>query len=115
MAEDDKNTQSLISDFLELMGLEVELAGNGIEALDLFVKNRFDMVLTDLQMPFMDGFRLANHIKKKSPDVPVVLLTGAGREEVLMKVKKGPFHSVMFKPFKIADLQKTIQVALASV
>ncbi len=115
VAEDDKNTQYLISDFLELMGLDVAVADNGIEALDLFIKSCFDMVLTDLQMPFMDGFSLANQIKKRSPGTPVVLLTGAGRQEVLMKVKKGPFHSVIFKPFKIAELQRTIQGALASM
>ncbi len=112
VVEDNKNTQKLISDCLELMGFEVASADNGIEALNLFFKSCFDMVITDLQMPFMDGFNLASQIKKKSPLTPVILLTGAGREEVLMKVNEGLFYSVMFKPFKPADLKKEIHEVL---
>jgi CheY-like chemotaxis protein len=65
-------------------------------------------------MPVMDGLRLATHIKKRSPSTPVILLTGSDREVVLKKVERGPVDSVIFKPFGMEDLQKTVQGALES-
>jgi CheY-like chemotaxis protein len=96
------------------MGFEVALAGNGIEALSVFLDSSFDLVLTDLQMPIMDGLSLASHIKERSPSTPVILLTGSDRETVRKKVERGPFDSVIFKPFRLEDLQRTVQGALAS-
>ena len=114
VAEDDKTIQGVISKFLEFLGFEVALACNGIEALAVFLENSFDLVLTDLQMPAMDGLSLASHIKERSPSTPVILLTGSDRETVRKKVKRGPVDSVIFKPFRLEDLQRTVQGALAS-
>jgi len=114
VAEDNKAIQYTISKLLEFLGFEVAVADNGIEALAVFLESSFDMVLTDLQMPVMDGLRLATHIKKRSPSTPVILLTGSDREVVLKKVERGPVDSVIFKPFGMEDLQKTVQGALES-
>jgi len=96
------------------MGFEVALAGNGIEALAAFVESSFDLVVTDLQMPAMDGSKLARLVKERSPRTPVILLTGTDRETVWKKVTKGSIDSVLFKPFKLNDFQSTVQGALAS-
>jgi CheY-like chemotaxis protein len=96
------------------LGFEVALAANGIEALAAFLDRSFDLVLTDLQMPVMDGLRLAGRIKERSPSTPVILLTGADRETVLPRVERESVDSVIFKPFQLVDLQKTVQKALAS-
>ena len=64
-------------------------------------------------MPAMDGLSLAGHIKERSPSTPVILLTGSDRETVLKKVERGPVDAVIFKPFRLEDLQRTIQGALA--
>jgi CheY-like chemotaxis protein len=114
VAEDNKTIQDLIFRFLKYIGFEVATADNGVEALALFQKSCFDLVLTDFQMPVMDGFSLAGHIKQRSPSTPVILLTGSDRETVRQKMEKGPVDSVIFKPFKLEDLQKTVQGALAS-
>ena len=114
VADDDKSIQKLVSKFLAFMGFEVALAGNGIEALAIFLESSFDLVLTDLQMPAMDGLSLAGHIKEKSPSTPVILLTGSDRETVRRKVERAPVDSVIFKPFRLDDLQRTVQGALAS-
>ena len=114
LADDDKTIRDVVSGFLEFIGFEVAVAENGIEALAVFLESSFDMVLTDLQMPVMDGLRLAAHIKERSPSTPVILLTGSDREAVLKKVERGPVDSVIFKPFKIEDLQETVQGALES-
>ncbi|MBN1849333.1 MAG: response regulator [Deltaproteobacteria bacterium] len=114
VVDDDESIQDVVAGFLEVMGFDVVLAGNGIEALAVFIGNSFDMVLTDLRMPAMDGLSLAGHIKKRSPSTPVILLTGSDREDVLKKVEGGPFCSVIFKPFKMLEFQKMVRGALVS-
>jgi CheY-like chemotaxis protein len=114
VADDDKSIQKLVSKFLAFMGFEVALAGNGIEALAIFLESSFDLVLTDLQMPAMDGLSLAGHIKERSPNTPVILLTGSDRETVRNKAEGGPVDSVIFKPYRLEDLHRTIQGALVS-
>jgi CheY-like chemotaxis protein len=112
VAEDNKDIKDMVSRFLEYIGFEVALAGNGLEALSLFLNASFDLVLTDLDMPDMDGWGLTSCIKKRSPDTPVVLMTGEDRETVLRNVERCPVDSVIFKPFALEDLQRTVQGAL---
>jgi CheY-like chemotaxis protein len=112
MAEDYKITQDIVSEFLEYLGFEVSLASNGVEALAAFSKHDFDLVLTDFQMPAMDGLTLAGHIKETSPRTPVVLMTGADREDFWNQAGKKSVDSVIFKPFLMEELQSTVHKAL---
>ena len=114
LVDDDKVIRDAVFGFLEFLGFEVALAGNGIEALTVFLASTFDLVLTDLQMPVMDGLSLAGHIKERSPGTPVILLTGSDRESVREKVERGPIDSVIFKPFRLEDLKRTVQGTLGS-
>ena len=106
LADDNETIRDAVSGFLEFLGFEVACAINGIEALAVFLESSFDLVLTDLKMPAMDGLNLAGHIKARSPITPVILLTGDDRETVWKKVGGGPVDSVIFKPFRLEDLQK---------
>jgi CheY-like chemotaxis protein len=65
-------------------------------------------------MPAMDGLSLASHIKERSPSTPVILLTGSDGETVRKKMERAPVDSVIFKPFRLEDLQRTVQGALTS-
>jgi len=114
VAEDNKATRDVVSSFLEFLGFEVAFACNGIEALAVFIERSFDLVLTDLEMPAMDGWGLTRCIKQRSPKTPVVLMTGADRETVRKKVEREPVDSVIFKPFALEDLQSAVQGALSS-
>jgi len=114
VAEDNKAIQDVVSRMLDFMGFEVALACNGVEALTVFLDSSFDLVLTDLEMPIMDGWSLTQCIKERSPNTPVLWMTGADRETVLKKGERGPVDSVLFKPFKVEDLARTVQEALAS-
>jgi two-component system, OmpR family, response regulator VanR len=114
VVEDNKNVQNVLSRMISSMGFEVALADNGLEALAVFLDGSFDLVLTDLQMPTMDGSSLAHFVKEMSPNTPVILLTGADRETVWKKAKSESIDSVIFKPFKIIDFEKTVQGALES-
>ena len=115
MAEDYKITQDVVSEFLEYLGFEVALANNGVEALAAFQENDFDLVLTDLQMPAMDGLTLAGHIKKRSPYTPIILMTGSDKETLLDQKVKKSVDSVIYKPFLMEELQRTIHEALGLI
>jgi len=114
VVDDDGDIRKVISNLLRFMGFDVALAGNGIEALAVFVENSFDLVVTDLQMPAMDGSQLAQLVKERSPNTPVIMLTGSDGETVWKKVKTGSVDSVIFKPFKLKEFQSTVQGTLAS-
>lgn len=108
VVDDDRNLLGVISAMLSRLGHDVSLADSGEKGLITFIKNKFNIVLSDYQMPGMDGIALACAIKKKSPFTPVLIMTGAGRENVLSR-KSSAVDEVIAKPFTLAFLSKTIQ------
>lgn len=112
IVDDSKDIRDILSKVLSLMGFEAAVASNGNEALNLFLTNSFDLVLTDLEMPDLDGWTLALHIKDKSPNTPVVMITGSEKEAVMERLKGSCIDSILFKPFMLEDIQKTVQIML---
>lgn len=76
VVDDEPQVRELIKGILTSAGFEVETAEDGISALEKMHAMQFQCVLTDLQMPRMDGKRLAEEIKRLYPQVPVILMTG---------------------------------------
>lgn len=76
--------------------------------LRIFLKNKFDLVFSDYEMPGIDGVAFACSIKKCSPRTPVVIMTGAGRETVLSR-NSAAVDEVISKPFTLSELDETIQ------
>jgi signal transduction histidine kinase len=88
-ADDDPNVRKLIPLLLEGLGHTVTVAADGVEALDLYSSGRrFDVVLTDLSMPRLNGEALAHAVKQISREQPVIILTGFG--DMLLKDGKKP-------------------------
>jgi CheY-like chemotaxis protein len=112
IVDDSRDIRDILSKVLSLMGFEAAVASNGNEALNLFLTNSFDLVLTDLEMPDLDGWTLALHIKDKSPNTPVVLITGSEKEAVMERLEGSSIDSILFKPFMLEDIQKTVQTLL---
>ena len=109
IVDDEKAIRDVLSDTLSFLGYEVAVASSGHEALSLFLNNSFELVFTDMHMPGMDGWTLAHHIKDKSPDTPVVLITGSEKETVMKRFKGSFVDTVIFKPLSLEDIQKTVQ------
>jgi len=106
---DDNDFMRLgVSKMLSRLGYEVSSADSGENGLSIFLKNIFDIVLSDYELPGMDGVALACSIKKSSPRTPVVIMTGAGRETVLAR-KTTAVDEVISKPFTLAEIDETIQ------
>ncbi len=75
VAEDERASGEYLKLLLEEMGFEVRLTGNGVEALLALEAGVFDLVITDLRMPSMDGFELLTHLGQRWPDLPAIVLT----------------------------------------
>ena len=98
--------------FLEREGYEVRIAFNGEEAIEEWQRFEPDLVISDIRMPKMNGFELANYMRKEKPEQKIVLMTGyADEAEVLEQQKKHGF------PFftKPADLQSTVSKIVKDV
>lgn len=114
VVDDDEGIRNILSTGLSGMGYDVLVASNGIEAFNLFLKSSFGLVLTDLEMPGMDGLNLASRIKDKFFDIPVVLMTGQAKEVVMKKIKGSSVDYVIFKPFRLEDILKTTKKLLGA-
>lgn len=107
-----------IREFLEIMlkkeGYEVTLAEDGAQAKDLLGKKTFDMVISDLQMPNMNGLELLKHVKESSPDTVFMMITAFGTTETAVEAMKIGAYDYITKPFKIDEVRLNINNALRS-
>jgi len=114
VVDDNMTNRAILKNQLETWKLQPVLANSGNEALlVLAADNSFDLVLTDMQMPYMDGNELAASIKQLYPHIPVLLLSSAGDE--LNKSHRHLFHAVLNKPVKQHLLGKTILSAFSEL
>lgn len=109
VVDDEKDIRNVFSKILSILGYEVVVASSGTEGLNLFLRSPFDLVLTEFQMPEMDGWNLAFHIKERAPNTPVVMITCQEKEGVMEKIKGSCVDFVMFKPSRLEDILKTVQ------
>ena len=106
--DDNNDLRMVVSKMLSRLGYEVSSADSGENGLRLFFKDKFDIVLSDYEMPGMDGVAFACSVKKSSPHTPVVIMTGAGKETVFSR-KSTAVDEVISKPFSLAEIDQTIQ------
>ena len=108
VVDDNNFFRIVVSKMLSRLGYEVSSADSGENGLSLFFKNKFDIVLSDYEMPGMDGVSLACSVKKSSPRTRVVIMTGAGKETVFSR-KSTAVDEVILKPFTLARIDETIK------
>jgi CheY-like chemotaxis protein len=107
VAEDNEVNQKVIRKILEKNGMRADFVGNGKEAIDIFEKKgyAYDLILMDLQMPYMDGFQTANYIRKKlCSNIPIIALAvGSAHLNYTKCIEAGMNHFIK-KPFSERDL-----------
>jgi len=109
VVDDDESIRGIVSQMISVLGYEVVSADSGENGLNLFLKNRFDLVITDLDMPGMKGLDLAGLIKKKSPYTLVILMTGQDKELIQTKIRDSSVDHALFKPFGLMEFEETLQ------
>lgn len=109
--DDDEIILGVLSQLLSRSGYEVITADNGDMGLDLFLRKPYGIVLTDFDMPGMDGLTLAHHIKEKFPTTLVILMTGHDRESLSGRMKNGVVDFTLHKPFDLFTMLQILQEA----
>jgi signal transduction histidine kinase/ActR/RegA family two-component response regulator len=104
--DDDEDTTALLRHLLEMNGAIVITANSGFDALDLARDLNFDVVLSDISMPSMDGFEFLRRLRSLpgKENVPVVALTGFGRKEDIEQAENEGFIAHLTKPFDVGAL-----------
>jgi CheY-like chemotaxis protein len=94
----------------------VVAAADGGEALDVLTREqgKFDLLLTDIRMPVMDGIALALAAARDYPDLIILLMTGYADQRERAHGLDALIHDVIAKPFSLADIRKTVQEALVA-
>ena len=108
LAEDDESMRTYLSRALENAGYEVIAVGNGIAALPWIETAYFDLLLTDIVMPEMDGIELAQRCAEMSPDTKVMFITGFAAVS-LKASREMPDAKILSKPFHLRDLVLEVQ------
>ncbi len=108
IVDDEPSLLLTLAANLELEGLEVETAASGAIALELIKKQSFDLVLSDVRMPNMNGVELFREIHKLYPKLPVILMTAFAMESLIEQaIREGAF-TVLPKPFDVDQLLGTL-------
>jgi CheY-like chemotaxis protein len=112
IVDDDGDARELIASVLSEAGYQVEVAGDGFEAINKLSVVRPDLVLTDLRMPGLTGVDLAQRIRGLG-DVPVILTTGAETHDLITGAEAYGAVACLTKPINLDELLWTIETALA--
>lgn len=116
IAEDEEALRALVRRALAEDGHAVEAAADGAEALDVLMREggRFDLLLTDIKMPMMDGIALALAAARDYPDLVILLMTGYADQRERASGLDALIHDVIQKPFTLAEIRQTVSAALAA-
>lgn len=114
IVDDDPDILTVIQRLLETDGHKGVTAESGLKALELIMRDTFDLVISDLRMPSMDGIALLREIKTRKPHLPVILVTAYASNETANESLKLGAAAYLFKPFKVKDLLDAVEQAIPS-
>ena len=109
VVEDEEDVRELLKDILTDGGHNVEFTPDGKKGIELFREGKFDMVFTDLGMPGMSGWQVAEQIKKINKKTPVVLITGWEVQHKGRELTKSGVDMVVKKPFRVNEILELVQ------
>ena len=108
IVEDQQYVSSLLADAVSLQGHEVLVAGGGIEGLALIDRERPDAVFLDIAMPDLDGVEVLRRIRQRSPELPVVVITGEASAQQREDLSRLGVTDFVEKPLLLAQIQQTL-------
>ena len=108
VVDDNSFTLNLVRRMLEALGFQVDAANGGVQAKQLADRCRYSLVLTDFQMPEIDGYALATWFKGNFEFTRVFVMTGCSRDEVVDYINTGLVDRWIFKPFSLSQLGELV-------
>jgi len=103
IVDDDQTIRDVLQLSLEHRGYSVDTADNGQQAIINFVTHKYDLVITDIEMPVMGGNELCKTINQHSPDIPIIAITGMSSKAA------APFQKVYQKPFRATQIAQAVK------
>ena len=109
VVDDEPVLCAVLGRMLSKMGYNAVCAHDGVEATDIMAHMHFDLVISDLRMPRMDGWALMKHIKKETPDLPVILITGYHSMHTRTQATDHSADGYISKPFSIEQIKMMLE------
>jgi two-component system cell cycle response regulator CpdR len=116
IADDEEPMRLLVSRAIAMDGHDITTAQDGAEALEILTREdgRFDLLLTDIKMPVMDGIALALAAARDFPKLTILLMTGFADQRERASGLDAIVHDVVTKPFSVADIRTAVADALSA-
>lgn len=114
VVDDDPQLLDTLVELLEEEGARVVTASNGADAIRLSHAQAFDVIISDIQMPEIDGIELVRRLSKLQEGKPVILMTGFGSVDTLEEAMKHGAFDYLLKPFSMDSLRASLVWALTS-
>ena len=115
LVEDEATLAVIVRDTLKLQGFEVITADNGEQGLQMFFRERPDVVVADVMMPNMDGFEMVRRIRNKDVSTPVLFLTALSETEDVVRGFEAGANDYLRKPFGMLELIVRIKALVSRV
>ncbi|THV22477.1 response regulator [Peteryoungia ipomoeae] len=114
ITEDEDSLRSFVARALRLDGHETREACDGAEGLEMLAEGTYDLLLSDIRMPVMDGIELAHRAHSDFPAMKILLMTGYAEQRERADDLAAKIVDVVSKPFALPDIRKAVAMALAS-
>jgi CheY-like chemotaxis protein len=115
IVDDDQICREILADALATLGVNVSLAGDGMEGLEKLALEPFDILITDLNMPRMDGLTLLQEAREHYPHILTIIITGYGSLESAIEAIRAGTYDYIQKPFKIEEIQVVTRNAIEKI
>ncbi|MCB1445359.1 MAG: response regulator [Rhizobiaceae bacterium] len=114
ITEDEESLRSFVARALRMDGHETVEAGDGAEGLEALAASRFDLLLSDIRMPVMDGIELTHKAAAAHPGLRILLMTGYAEQRERADDLSSKIVDVVSKPFTLPDIRTAVARALAA-
>lgn len=113
LIDDEDEILSILKETLNNMGLQVFEASNGAQALVLMEQHSFDLIVSDYNMPELDGLELLKKLRERNSFVPVIWLTGRADQKIFREAWMWGVYDFFAKPFRLEDFEQSVLAALS--
>ncbi len=100
-----EQTLKMLGDFFG----DIHVAKNGLDGLELFKLHKFNLVITDINMPVMDGTEMSKNIREIDNKIPIIVMSAHNENHILEDIKRYDIAQYLFKPLNLDEFIKTLQ------
>ncbi|MDC0933776.1 response regulator [Arcobacteraceae bacterium] len=115
IVEDDESTVTYLSHLLEDIFDDIIIANDGLEALEYYKKEHIDLIITDINMPNMDGIQLIENIRKRDSEISIIILSSHNESHFLMKGIELGVNGYILKPVNVDGLLRTLMNTIETI